>query len=102
MFGFHECELAIQKYKNIKTDTLCVRLHKKLVRVLLGFRLGLGVRDSVGGAVVVVRHRLFNRHFDVPWEQTGLIHLQTLFQLQVGVSAHETLDKLLTEPVSPV
>ena len=24
MFAFHECELAIQKYKNIKTDTLCV------------------------------------------------------------------------------
>ena len=47
------------------------RLNKKLVRVLLGFRLGLGVRDSVGGPVVVVRHRLFNRHFDVPWEQTG-------------------------------
>jgi hypothetical protein len=78
------------------------RLHKKLVRVLLGLRLGLGVRDSVGGAVVVVRHRHFNRHFDVLWEQTGLIHLQTLFQLQVGVSEHETLDKLLTEPVTPV
>ena len=80
------------------------RLNKELVRVLLGFKLGLGlgVRDSVGGPVVVVRHRLFNRHFDVPWEQTGLIHLQTLFQLQVGMSAHETLDKLLTEPVSPV
>jgi hypothetical protein len=44
------------------------RLNKKLVRVLFGFRLGLGVRDSVGGPVVVVRHRLFNRHFDVPWE----------------------------------
>jgi hypothetical protein len=44
------------------------RLHKKLVRVLLRFRLGLGVRDSVGGPVVVVRHRLFNRHLDVPWE----------------------------------
>jgi hypothetical protein len=68
------------------------RLLKKLVRVLLGFRLGLGVRDSVGGPVVVVRHRLFNRHLNVPWEQTGLIHLQTLFQLQVGVSAHEALD----------
>jgi len=78
------------------------RLNKKLVRVLLGFKLGLGVRDSVGGPVVVVRHSLFNRHLNVPWEQTGLIHLQTLFQLQVGVSAHETLDKLLTEPVSPV
>ncbi len=80
------------------------RLHKKLVRVLLGFRLGLGVRDSVGGwgAVVVVRHRLFNHHFDVPWQQTSLIHLQTLFKLQVGVSAHETLDKLLTAPLSPV
>jgi hypothetical protein len=78
------------------------RLRKQLVRVLLGLRLGLGVRDSVGGTVVVVRHRIFNRHFDVPWEQTGLIHLQTLFQLQVGVSAHETLDKLLTEPVTPV
>ena len=49
------------------------RLNKNLVRVLLGFRLGLGVRDYVGGAVVVVRHRLFNRHFDVPLEQTGLI-----------------------------
>ena len=60
------------------------------------------IRDSVGGPVVVVRHRLFNRHFDFPWEQTGLIHLQTLFQLQVGVSANEALDKLLTEPVSPV
>ena len=56
----------------------------------------------LGKAVVVVRYRLFNRHFDVPWEQTGLIHLQTLFQLQVDVSAHETIDKLLTEPVSPV
>jgi hypothetical protein len=67
-----------------------VRLHKKLVRVLFGFRLGLGVKDSVGGAVVVVRHRLFNRHLDVPWEKTDLIHLQTLFQLQVGVSVHET------------
>jgi hypothetical protein len=78
------------------------RVNKKLVRVLFGFRLGLGVRDSVGVSVVVVRHRLFNRHFDVPWEQTGLIHLQTLFQLQVGVSAHETLDKFLTESVSPV
>jgi hypothetical protein len=44
----------------------------------------------VGGAVVVVRHRLFNRHLDVPWEKTDLIHLQTLFQLQVGVSVHET------------
>jgi hypothetical protein len=79
-----------------------VRLNKKLVRVLLGFKLGLGVRDSVGGSVVVVRHRFFNRHFDVPWEKTVLIHLQTLFQLQVGVSAYETLDKLLTEPVPPV
>jgi hypothetical protein len=26
MFGFHEFELTIQKYKNIKTDTLCVTL----------------------------------------------------------------------------
>jgi hypothetical protein len=26
MFGFHECELVIQKYKIIKTDTLCVTL----------------------------------------------------------------------------
>jgi hypothetical protein len=26
MFGFHECELVIQTYKNIKTDTLCVTL----------------------------------------------------------------------------
>ena len=26
MFGFHECELEIQKYENIKTDTLCVTL----------------------------------------------------------------------------
>jgi hypothetical protein len=59
------------------------------------------VRDSVWGTVIVVRHRLFNRHLNVPWGQTGLIHLQTLFQLQVGVSVHETLDKLLTDPVSP-
>jgi hypothetical protein len=56
----------------------------------------------VGGPVVVVRHRLFNRHLDVPWEQTVLIHLQTMFQLQVGVSVHETIDNLLTETVSPV
>ena len=76
---------------------LCARLHKKLVRVLFGFRLGLGVKDSVGGLVVVVRHRFFNRHHNVPWEQPGLIRLQTLFQLQVGVSPHEELDKLLTE-----
>jgi hypothetical protein len=33
-------------------------LHKKLVRVFLGFRLGLGVRDSVGGDVVVVGVKL--------------------------------------------
>ncbi len=78
------------------------RLHKKLVKVLLGFRLGLGVRDSVGGPVVVVRHRILNRHLNVTWEQTGLIHLQTMFQLQVGVSAHEAIDKLLTESVSSV
>jgi hypothetical protein len=26
MFGFHECELAVQKNKDIKTDTLCVTL----------------------------------------------------------------------------
>jgi hypothetical protein len=56
----------------------------------------------VGGVVVVVRYRFFNRHLNVPWEQIGLIHLQTLFQLQVGVSVHEALDKLLTELVSPV
>ena len=31
-----------------------VRLHKKLFRVLFGFRLGLGVRNSVGGPVFVV------------------------------------------------
>ena len=30
------------------------RLHKKIFRVLFGFRLGLGVRDSVGGLVFVV------------------------------------------------
>jgi hypothetical protein len=104
MFDFHECELEIQKYKKYQNGyPVCHgRLHKKLIRVLLRFRLGLGVRDSVGGAVVVVRHRLFNRHLNVPWTQTGFIHLQTLFQLQIGVSVHETLDKLLTEPVSPV
>jgi hypothetical protein len=56
----------------------------------------------VGVAVVVVRHSLFNGHLDVPWEHTVLIHLQTLFQLQVGVSVHETLDNLLTDLVSPV
>ncbi len=43
----------ISKYEN--GYPVChARLHKKLVRVLLGFRLGLGVRDSVGGPVVVV------------------------------------------------
>ncbi len=78
------------------------RLHKKLVRVLFAFRLGLGVRDSVGRTVVVVRHRLFNRHLDVPWDQTGLIYLQTLFQLQVGVSVYKMFDTLLTGSVSPV
>jgi hypothetical protein len=88
MFGFHECKLAIQKYKKHKNGyPVChATLHKKSVRVLLGFRLGLRVRDSVGGGGVVVRHRLFNRHLDVPWDQIVLIHLQTLFQLQVGVS----------------
>ena len=30
------------------------RLHKKIFRVLFGFRLGLGVRDSVGRPVFVV------------------------------------------------
>jgi len=30
------------------------RLHKKIFRVLFGFRLGLRVRDSVGGPVFVV------------------------------------------------
>ncbi len=72
-----------------------------MIRVLFRFRFGLGVRDSVGGPVFVVRHRLFNRHLNVPREQTGLIELQTVFRLQIGVSVHETLDKLLTEPVSP-
>ncbi len=98
MFVFHECELVIQNgYPVCQT-----RLHKKYVRVLFGFRLGLGVRDYVGGPVVVVRHRLFNRHLNAPWEKTDLIHLQTLFQLQVGVGVYETLDNLLTDPVSPV
>ena len=78
------------------------QITQKIVRVLFGFRLGLGVRDSVEGSVVVVRHRLFKRHHNIPWEHTGIIHLQTLFQLQVGVSTYETLDKLLTEAVSPV
>ncbi len=32
MFDFHECELGIQKYENVKTDTLC--------------GLGLVVRDK--------------------------------------------------------
>ncbi len=47
---------------------------------------------------LLTRHNLFNRHLNVPWEQTDLIHLQTLFQLQVGVWVYETLDKILTEP----
>ncbi len=62
------------------------RLHKKLVTVLLGFRLGLGVRDSVVGVVVVVRHSLFNRHVDVLWEKTVLIHLHTLFPVPRSTS----------------
>ncbi len=83
------------QYKNIKYKNgypVChARLHKQLARVLLGFRLGLGVRDSVGGAVIVVRHRFFNRHLDVPWEQVVLIHLQTLFQLHEEQGRSTTL-----------
>ena len=37
---------------------------------------------------------------NVPRALTGLIEFQTMFELEGGVCAHETLDKLLTEPVS--
>jgi len=37
-----------------------------------------------------------------PTGADGLIELQTLFQLQIGVSAHEALDKLLAKTVSPL
>jgi hypothetical protein len=33
---------------------------------------------------------------------TDLIEFQILFQLQIGVSVDEVLDKVLTKPVSPV
>ena len=38
----------------------------------------------------------FNRHLNVPWDQTGLIQIQTLFQLQIGVSAHETFENAVS------
>ena len=43
-----------------------------------------------------------HRHLNVPWEHTSLIELQTLLKLKVGVCTHETLDKVLTEPVCPL
>ena len=46
--------------------------------------------------------KVLDRHLNVPREQTGLIEFQSLFQLQIGVSAHEAMDKLLTETVSPL
>ena len=90
-----------KKYKN-GYHPCQVRLHNNLVRVFFGFRIGLGVGDTVGGPVLVVWSRLFNHHLNVPREQTGLIETQTLFQLQIGACAHETLDKVLTESVSPL
>ncbi len=49
--------------------------------------------------VLVVLQSLFNHHLNVPWEHTILIkHLK----MQVGVCTHDTLDKVLTEPVSPL
>jgi hypothetical protein len=46
--------------------------------------------------------RLLYSHLDVPWEHTSLIELQTVLKLKVGVCTHETLDKVLTEPASPL
>ncbi len=46
--------------------------------------------------------RLFNRHLKVPWEHVILIELQTVLKLKVGVCTHETLNKVLTELVSPL
>jgi hypothetical protein len=45
---------------------------------------------------------LFNRHLKVPWEHASLIELQTVLKLKVGVCTHEMLNKVLTEPVSPL
>jgi hypothetical protein len=56
------------------------RLHKKLFRVLFGFRLALGARSSVGAPVFVVWHRLFNRHLNVPREQS-FISFMSLWRL---------------------
>ncbi len=100
MFGFNESDIGIQKYKNMQTDTLCVTLdYTKISQSLDRIQTRTRSQRLCGG---FRRHRLFNRHLNVPWEQTGLIHLQTLFQLQVGVSVHEALDKILTELVSHV
>jgi hypothetical protein len=84
MFDFHECKLEIQKYKNLKTDTLCVTLGytKNQSESCLDSDTD-SESKTLGGGVVVVRHRFFNRYLDVTWEKTVLIHLQTLFQLQV-------------------
>ncbi len=51
---------------------------------------------------LVVSQRLFYRHLDVPWDHTNLIDLQTVLKLKVGECTHETLDKVLTESVSPL
>jgi hypothetical protein len=93
-------EDKIKKLK--KTDNLRVTWRKNLIRVIFGFRLGVKdtVRDPV--LVLVVWQRIFNRHLKVPWEHVSLIELQTVIKMKVGVCTHETLDKVLTESVSPL
>ena len=49
---------------------------------------------------VRLRKNLFRVIFECPTGQTGLIDLQTL--LKVGVTVHEVIHKLLTDPVSPL
>ena len=53
MFRLHKCKLEIKKYKN-GYPPCHTRLRKKIVRFIFGFRLGLGVRDTVGDPVLVV------------------------------------------------
>ena len=43
-----------------------------------------------------------NRHLNVPREHTSLIEFQTLIKAKLGVSTHESLDKILTESVFPI
>jgi hypothetical protein len=86
------------KEKNKKTDTtLRVTWRKNLVRVLVGFRLG--VRDTVRDPFLFVWQRLFNRHLDVPWEHTSLIELQTVLKLKVATVCVRTRRSTRSWPI---